>query len=97
MCEGESPSLDGLLSSLEDRDIDWALTKAVPRRGAAERVRHPARRGVGRPLPARGPLPRPERNDVNVPAAWDLLLQARNRIRLAMTASADYWELAQAV
>lgn len=95
--EGTPPSLDGLPSSIEDREIDWAPMK----RSRAMELLNVC--GIQHAVATDGrclhgvPLPRPERHDVNIPDAWDLLLQARNRIRLAMTAMADYWELPQAV
>ncbi len=89
--EGELPSLEGLPSTIENRDVDW-----VP----IERSRAARRRnvcGVSHAVAASGlclhgtPLPRPERKDVNIRVAWDLLYEAHGEMRGGMHALADYW------
>lgn len=89
--EGELPSLEGLPSRLENRDVDWVpieRSRAVRRRNIC---------GVPNAVAADGlclhgtALPRPERKDVNVRSAWDLLYEAHSEMRGGMHALADYW------
>ena len=89
--EGEAPSLDGLPHSLEDGHIDWAPMERsrVLRRLNVSGLAH-AVAGSGRCLHG-DPLPPPERNDMNIPDAWELLLEAHIRMGDCLHGLTRYW------
>ena len=89
--DGEFPILDGLPSTLEGREIDWA---PIERSRAIRRLNVC---GVPHAVAADGcclhglPLPTPDRKDVNLPTAWDLLLEAHDKLRDCVHSLEDYW------
>ena len=91
--EGVAPSFSGLPTTLEDRPVDWVpieRERAVRQRNVCG-VSH-AIASVGRCLHG-PPLPSPERKEMNLPAAWDRLFEARNAMLSAISGLADYWHM----
>ena len=89
--EGAVPSFSGLPSTLESRPVDWVpieRERAVRQRNVCS-VSH-AIASVGRCLHG-PPLPPPERKEMNLPAAWDRLYEARDAMLIAISGLANYW------
>ena len=91
--EGATPSLDGLPSTVENQLVDWVPIE----RERAERQRNVC--SVSHAIASAGrclhgpPLPAPERKDMNVPAAWDRLFEARDAMVSAIHRLANYWNM----
>ena len=89
--EGECPSLKGLPSTLEGRDVDWA---PIERSRAMHQLNVC---GIQHAVAADGrclhgvPLPSPKRRDVNTPAVWHYLFEAHGKIRDCLHSLADHW------
>ena len=89
--EGEIPSLEGLPRSLADRPVDWVRIKH------SRALRRLNVCGIPHALAAQGrcfhgePLPAPERNEVNIPAAWKLLTGGHRCMCDGIRNLAVYW------
>ena len=89
--DGERPSLDGLPPLLDGARVDWSL---MDRSFAIRRLNVC---GIPHAAAADGlcllgtPLPPPEKNEMNIPAAWDNLYEAHGEMRGGIHALVNYW------
>ncbi len=92
--DGRCPQTSGMLSRLGDTTIDWvplARSKAVRYLNVCGLPRAVAADGI---VLHGDPLPRPERNDMNIDSAWYYVATAHGKTRGCVNELASYWRRA---